>query len=383
MLEELMEAGAVSFKIEGRLKDIDYVKNVTAAYSQRLNEIIARHPDKYQRASLGSCTYSFTPNLQKTFNRGFTDYFLYGRKPDIFSPDTPKALGEYVGKVKEIRGNSFNVAGTASFANGDGLCFFKGTKGEKRVLEGFRVNRAEGNRLFPYQMPADLKPGTPLYRNNDQEFQRLMAGKTAVRKIPVEMTLRETDNGFELQMGSRCVSVPMEKQIAQKPQHENIIRQLSKLGNTPYECTSVHLVPQDFPFFIPSSVLTEMRRSVTSGECRVENREFATAKNATVSVPHSHVSYLYNISNRQARAFYEQQGLKEIAPAFELSPVKNPLIMQCRHCLKYSLGYCIRHGGEKMPWKEPLYLKLDDGRRFRLEFQCSACQMNVYGDDER
>lgn len=386
MLEELMEAGAVSFKIEGRLKDIDYVKNVTAAYSQRLNEIIARHPDKYQRASLGSCTYSFTPNLQKTFNRGFTDYFLYGRKPDIFSPDTPKALGEYVGKVKEIRGNSFNVAGTASFANGDGLCFFKGTKGEKRVLEGFRVNRAEGNRLFPYQMPADLKPGTPLYRNNDQEFQRVMAGKTAVRKIPVEMTLRETDNGFELQMGSRCVSMPMEKQIAQKSQHENIIRQLSKLGNTPYECTSVHLVPQDFPFFIPSSVLTEMRRSVTSGASEVERGEWRTESeksNYPLSLVTPQRSYLYNVSNRQAHAFYEQQGLKEIAPAFELSPVKNPLIMQCRHCLKYSLGYCIRHGGVKMSWKEPLYLKLDDGRRFRLEFQCSACQMNVYGDDER
>ena len=386
MLEELMEAGAVSFKIEGRLKDIDYVKNVTAAYSQRLNEIIARHPDKYQRASLGSCTYSFTPNLQKTFNRGFTDYFLYGRKPDIFSPDTPKALGEYVGKVKEIRGNSFNVAGTASFANGDGLCFFKGAKGEKRVLEGFRVNRAEGNRLFPYQMPVDLKPGTPLYRNNDQEFQRVMAGKTAVRKIPVEMTLRETDNGFELQMGSRCVSMPMEKQIAQKSQHENIIRQLSKLGNTPYECTSVHLVPQDFPFFIPSSVLTEMRRSVTSGASEVERGEWGTeSEKSNYPLPpvNPQRSYLYNISNHQARVFYEQQGLKEIAPAFELSQVKNPLIMQCRHCLKYSLGYCMRHGGEKMPWKEPLYLKLDDGRRFRLEFQCSACQMNVYGEDER
>lgn len=392
-LEELMEAGAVSFKIEGRLKDIDYVKNVTAAYSQRLNEIIARHPDKYQRASLGSCTYSFTPNLQKTFNRGFTDYFLHGRKPDIFSPDTPKALGEYVGKVKEIRGNSFNVAGTASFTNGDGLCFFKEARGErqeargeKRVLEGFRVNRAEGNRLYPYQMPADLKPGTALYRNNDQEFQRMMAGKTAVRKIPVEMTLRETDNGFELQMGSRCISMPMEKQIAQKPQHENIIRQLSKLGNTPYECTSVHLVPQDFPFFIPSSVLTEMRRNVTSGASEVERGEWrieSEKSNYPLPPVNPQRSYLYNVSNRQAHAFYEQQGLKEIAPAFELSPVKNPLIMQCRHCLKYSLGYCIRHGGEKMPWKEPLYLKLDDGRRFRLEFQCSACQMNVYGDDER
>ena len=435
-LEELMEAGAVSFKIEGRLKDIDYVKNVTAAYSQRLNEIIARHPDKYCRASLGTCTYSFTPNLQKTFNRGFTDYFLYGRKPNIFSPDTPKALGEYVGKVKEIRGNSFNVAGTASFANGDGLCFFK-EEGRRRnywssegqrclhqfgrvvtivnevkeegdasrknvrdgrslVLEGFRVNRAEGNRLYPYQMPADLKPGTALYRNSDQEFQRVMMGKTAVRKIPVEMTLREVDNGFELQMGSQSVRFPMEKQLAQKPQHENIVRQLSKLGNTPYECTSVHFVPQDFPFFIPSSVLTEMRREVSEKvivnseetvQTPVSSTDSHSGSNLSSFIPHLSslykYPYLFNIANQQARAFYEQQGLKEIAPAFELSPVKNPLIMQCRHCLKYSLGYCVKNGGEKSPWKEPLYLKLDDGRRFRLEFQCSACQMNVYGDDER
>ena len=391
-LEELMEAGAVSFKIEGRLKDIDYVKNVTAAYSQRLNEIIARHPDKYCRASLGTCTYSFTPNLQKTFNRGFTDYFLYGRKPNIFSPDTPKALGEYVGKVKEIRGNSFNVAGTASFANGDGLCFFREEGRRSMVLEGFRVNRAEGNRLYPYQMPADLKPGTALYRNFDQEFQRVMMGKTAVRKIPVEMTLREVDNGFELQMGSQSVRFPMEKQLAQKPQHENIIRQLSKLGNTPYECTSVHFVPQDFPFFIPSSVLTEMRREVSEKvivnseetvQTPVSSTDSHSGSNLSSFIPHLSslykYPYLFNIANQQARAFYEQQGLKEIAPAFELSPVKNPLIMQCRHCLKYSLGYCVKNGGEKSPWKEPLYLRLDDGRRFRLEFQCSECQMNVYG----
>ena len=419
-LEELMEAGAVSFKIEGRLKDIDYVKNVTAAYSQRLNEIIARHPDKYCRASLGTCTYSFTPNLQKTFNRGFTDYFLYGRKPNIFSPDTPKALGEYVGKVKEIRGNSFNVAGTASFANGDGLCFFREEgrrtmeEGRRRkeergrtkdeggrpmvngqrslVLEGFRVNRAEGNRLYPYQMPADLKPGTALYRNFDQEFQRVMTGKTAVRKIPVEMTLREVDDGFELQMGSQSVRFPMEKQLAQKPQHENIIRQLSKLGNTPYECTSVHFVPHDFPFFIPSSVLTEMRRELS--EKVIVNSEETVKTPVTSTDSHSgsplssfipHLSslykypYLFNIANQQARAFYEQQGLKEIAPAFELSPVKNPLIMQCRHCLRYSLGYCVRHGGVQPRWKEPLSLVLGDGRRFRLEFLCNQCQMNVYG----
>ena len=139
-LEELAQAGAVSFKIEGRLKDASYVKNVVAAYSQRLDSIIASHPDEYCRASRGHCTYSFTPNLKKTFNRGFTTYFLHGRQPDIFSPDTPKAMGEFVGTVKELRRDSFNVAGTAAFANGDGLCFIN----QEHELEGFRgiVRRA-------------------------------------------------------------------------------------------------------------------------------------------------------------------------------------------------------------------------------------------------
>ena len=122
-LLELIEAGATSFKIEGRLKDIGYVKNVTAAYSQRLNEIIRRYPDKYCRSSKGECSYTFTPDLRKTFNRGYTTYFLHGRQPEIASFDTPKAIGEYVGTVKELRGDSFNVAGVTSFANGDGLCF--------------------------------------------------------------------------------------------------------------------------------------------------------------------------------------------------------------------------------------------------------------------
>lgn len=164
-LEELIEAGATSFKIEGRLKEVSYVKNVVAAYSQRLDAIIARNPDRYCRASKGHCTYSFVPNLNKTFNRGFTTYFLHGRQKDISSPDTPKAIGEYVGYVKEMRRDSFNVAGTASFANGDGLCFING----ERELEGFRVNRAEGNRLYPHEMPRHLHAGMALYRNNDQE----------------------------------------------------------------------------------------------------------------------------------------------------------------------------------------------------------------------
>ena len=392
-LEELMEAGAVSFKIEGRLKDADYVKNVTAAYSQRLNLIIARHPDRYQRASRGRCTYTFEPNLKKTFNRGFTTYFLHGRQPDIFSPDTPKALGEYVGKVKEIRRDSFNVAGTATFANGDGLCFFveergerleeRGKMGEERKVElyGFRVNRAVGNRLYPFKMPAGLKPGMALYRNNDMEFERLMAGKTAERKIPLTMTLEAVEGGFRL----NGIFFAAEHQQAQKPQQENIIRQLTKLGGTPYECHSVQLVPHDFNYFIPSSQLAEWRRQLVSSlQQPVRVQGLAPAPSEKVPLePYAH-AYLYNAANREARRFYAAQGVPGAtsleAPVSQSIPSGEILLMQCRHCLRYSLGCCVKNGGEKPYWKEPLYLVSGDGRRFRLEFDCRNCQMNVYGE---
>ena len=259
-LEELIEAGATSFKIEGRLKEVSYVKNVVAAYSQRLDAIIACNPDRYCRASKGNCTYSFVPNLNKTFNRGFTTYFLHGRQKDISSPDTPKAIGEYVGYVKEIRRDSFNVAGTASFANGDGLCFING----ERELEGFRVNRAEGNRLYPHEMPRHLHAGMALYRNNDQEFERKLSRQSSERKIPLVMQLRATDDGFALSADGVEVSIVCEHQQAEKPQQENIIRQLSRLGGTPYECSRVEL-PAGFNYFIPSSRLAELRRLLIEG----------------------------------------------------------------------------------------------------------------------
>ena len=399
-LEELMEAGAVSFKIEGRLKDADYVKNVTAAYSQRLNQIIAHHPERYQRASRGRCSYTFEPNLKKTFNRGFTTYFLHGRQPDIFSPDTPKALGEYVGKVKEIRRDSFNVAGTASFANGDGLCFFLEERGERReereMLCGFRVNRAVGNRLYPFKMPAGLKPGMALYRNNDMEFERLMAGKTAERKLPLTMTLEAVDGGFRL----NGIFFAAEHQQAQKPQQENIIRQLTKLGGTPYVCDSVQLVPHDFNYFIPSSQLAEWRRQlVSSQQNEAESPSLREGRGGPLPTlcegrgglpprevlpPAYDLPYLYNAANREARRFYAAQGVAGAtsfeAPAGQSRPSGEVLLMQCRHCIRYSLGCCVKHGGQRPRWREPLFLVSADGRRFRLEFDCTKCQMNVYGN---
>ena len=378
-LAELIEAGTMSFKIEGRLKDVAYVKNVTAAYSELLNSYIAAHPLEYQRASKGRCAYTFKPDLRKTFNRGYTTYFLKGRQPHIASFDTPKAMGEYVGTVKEIRGRSFNVAGVASFSNGDGLCFVN----DQRELEGFRVNRVEGNRLFPLKMPDNLRPGLRLYRNNDQEMERLLSKPSAERKIPVTMSLRATDDGFSLRMDDAVVRIQAEHQEAQKDPRENIIRQLTKLGGTPYECSDVD-IPEAFNYFIPASLLSDMRRQVVALRETMSmngaNAQSQQSKRPVSPVQTYHVPYLYNISNRLAREFYKTQGVN-VGEAFELRQLAKPLIMQCRHCLRYSLGFCVKHGGRRPEWKEPLSLRLGDGRLFRLEFDCQHCQMNVYAHE--
>ena len=406
-LLELIEAGATSFKIEGRLKDISYVKNVTAAYSQRLNDIISRYPDKYRRSSLGECRYTFTPDLRKTFNRGYTTYFLHGRQPNIASFDTPKAVGEYVGTVKELRGDSFNVAGVASFVNGDGLCFINAD----RQLEGFRANRVQGNRIWPYRMPQGLRPGVRLYRNSDQEQERLLSKPSAERRIPIRLALRVVADGFTLSAsilplsrGSQrgadqpllsdsehmgtvpLIHISANHIPAQKPPHDNIIRQLSKLGNTIYTCSSVD-IPADFNYFIPNSILSDMRRSLVvllrSEECGVRSEDTPAADlslQGNFSPLTSHLSplnypytYLYNVSNRLSQQFY---GAKDLS-AYELKGGDGP-IMQCRHCIRYALGYCVKHGGQRPTWHEPLSLVLGDGRRFRLEFDCKHCQMNIY-----
>ena len=378
-LEQLAAAGATSFKIEGRLKDVSYVKNVTAAYSNRLNDIVRRHPDRYRRASLGRCTYTFTPNLAKTFNRGYTTYFLEGRQPDIASFDTPKAIGEFVGTVKELRHNSFNVAGVASFANGDGLCFLDAD----RQLQGFRVNRVEGNRLFPHHMPEGLRPGMRLYRNSDMGLDRLLSRPSAERKIPVTLSLQAVPDGFTLACGSVEVSLPMAHQLADRPQRDNIVRQLSRLGGTPYVCVAVNL-PADFPYFIPSSSLSELRRQLVSRLMAGAAAHSAAAGSAAAvseadtakAAPHCAYAqpHLYNIANLQASRFYGQPA----PSAYELRPQPGALIMQCRHCLRYALGGCVRHGGRRPAWREPLALRLGDGRLFPLEFDCVNCQMNVY-----
>lgn len=399
-LGDLLEAGVCSLKIEGRLKDANYVKNVVVTYSEALNAYIAKHTGKYCRSSYGRCTYTFTPALEKTFNRGFTHYFFNGRQKDISSFNTPKAMGEYVGYVKEIRRGSFNVAGTAMFANGDGLCFFN----RQKKLEGFRVNRVENNRLFPLTMPKNLEPGMALYRNNDIEFERAMQGKTATRKLQVGFVVDVVDGKLTFTATDECgrsanVVLNETPEKAQKSQHDNIVKQLEKLGNTVWTANEISINNSADEFFIPSSRLAAVRRKLLEAleDTPVSNHtdKQAVGETATNSVNANNTVYadtinIANVANTTAQNYYAAHGVKNAPTAFELNsdykagsttaPSTVPPLMTCRYCLRYALGYCVKNGGKRPTWHEPLHLEAKNGIRVRLAFNCAKCQMEVYAE---
>lgn len=399
-LGDLLEAGVCSLKIEGRLKDANYVKNVVATYSEALNAYIAKHSDKFRRSSFGKCSYTFTPALEKTFNRGFTHYFFNGRQKDISSFNTPKAMGEYVGYVKEIRRGSFNVAGTAMFANGDGLCFFN----RQKKLEGFRVNRVENNRLFPLTMPKNLEPGMALFRNNDIEFERAMQGKTSTRKLQVRFVVDVVDGKLTFTATDECgrsanVVLNETPEKAQKSQHDNIVKQLEKLGNTVWTANEIYINNSADEFFIPSSRLAAVRRELLEAleNTPVSNHtdKQAVGETTTNSVNANNTVYadtinIANVANTTAQNYYAAHGVKNAPTAFELNSDYKagsttatsavPPLMTCRYCLRYALGYCVKNGGKRPTWHEPLHLEAKNGIRVRLAFNCAKCQMEVYAE---
>lgn len=378
-LEALLDAGASSFKIEGRLKDVSYVKNVTAAYRRKLDAIFARRKE-YARASSGSCRYAFNPQLDKSFSRGFTHYYLHGRTKDVFSFDTPRSLGEEMGTMKEARGNYLTVAGLKSFNNGDGVCYID----EQGRLQGFRINRVEGNKLYPQEMPR-IKPRTVLYRNFDQEFEKILVRKSSERRIAVSVRLTDTPFGFALTLtdeddNSVTLSLAREKEPARTPQEENLKTQLAKFGNTPFEAVRIDI---DFAgnWFLPASVLADFRRQAVEKLISARRinyrRELFVLKPTAHAFPQSTLTYLGNVMNAQAVSFYAGHGVASIAPAFERAPAEKAVLMFCKHCLRYSMGWCPVHQRERSPYREPYYLVSTDGKRFRLEFDCKNCQMKV------
>lgn len=386
ILESLLDAGATSLKIEGRLKDVTYVKNVTAAYRQKLDEIFCRRKE-YVRSSSGDTVLDFTPQLEKSFNRGFTHYFLHGRTPDIASFNTPKSLGEEMGTMKEQYKKYVTVSGVKPFHNGDGACFID----EQGCLQGFRINKVEGNKLFPAGAIPRIKPKTPIYRNYDQDFEKLLTRKSAERKIGVDWVLSETAFGFALTVSdedknSVTLSFPVEtKEKARTSQHDNLCSQLKKMGNTPFRTRSV-VIKCSEEWFIPSSLISDWRRLATDRLVALRRinfrRELQVWKPTNHSYPTSSLTYLGNVMNGKAEKFYQEHGVCNIAPAYEKQAPDNATLMFCRHCLRYSMGWCPTYQRVRSPYREPYYLVSNDGKRFRLEFDCKRCQMKVSAENQ-
>lgn len=387
-LEALAEAGAASFKIEGRLKDARYVANVTAAYSRALDRIVERSGGKYRRSSAGTSSYGFTPDLDRTFNRGYTGYFLKGIPGKMASTDTPKWAGIPVGTISgelDKRRRSFRARLSAQLSNGDGLGFFNAAG----TFVGFRLNRVEGNELWPASAPEGLTIGTTLYRNNDKAFFDLLERPDAgcSRKIRVDFTLRPVDNeriaiSADDERGcSVCLVADSVYAAAKTPQEAHRRNIMAKLGDTDYTLGNVD--DRIGERFVPASALTAARRDVLAlldkaaadtyaydrrKACTLADDAFAGAKA---------LDYHDNVANRLARRFYTGHGASIAEMAIETAPKKEDelVVMTTKYCLRRELGACLKEkNGTKLP--RPLFLKNDSGL-YRLDFDCARCGMSV------
>ena len=383
-LQRMADAGITSFKIEGRLKDMAYVKNVTAYYRQLLDNMMS-HDGEYRPASSGKCTFFFTPDLEKTFNRGFTDYFLRGRQP-MATLTTQKSLGKRLGKVTRLDRNSITIDTREALTPGDGLCFFS-PKGE---LVGFQVNHVQGRTFQPNRMPDGLAVGTLLWRNNDQAFERQLQGRTAERKIDVDAILSDTPDGLMLTLtdgdGTRAnATVICDKQPAQNPEkaQEQIVRQLSKTGDTPFRIARFeNRCPQ--PWFLPAALLNDLRRQALTqleeasvadhlarrGHCPTiaERQENSTPYFETI------LDYRANILNTKAETFYRRHGVKEMVYGLEKTlDYDGKALMTTKYCLRYELDMCLKEHPETAG---DLFLR-NNRNRFRLVFDCRQCEMQI------
>lgn len=392
-IEEMIDAGVSSFKIEGRLKDASYVKNVTAWYRRRIDEAIARRPDTLRRSSYGTSVLAFSPDPAKSFNRGFTDYFLHGRTPQpIHNFLTPKAMGPAVCTVERVAPKSIVVKMLPACADGginagDGLCFID----EEGRLQGFRVNKAEGGTLFPAGDFPRPGRGATLYRNQDFAFEKiLLRPDTADRRLRLDITLRETPRGYVLDLRDEAgVAVSQEFEAdhasAQTPQQAAQERTLSKLGNTPFAVGDICL-KLNGERFIPASLLTEWRRTAVDALLAAHRASYSRDRAAALNpsalrtlMPES-IDFKGNVANAEARAFLQEHGATDVAPAFELlQPAAAVPLMTCRHCLRFAFGQCPKQADKAATprWKEPVSLRLPDGRTFPLRFDCQRCEMQV------
>ncbi len=384
-LVSMIDAGVSSFKIEGRLKDLSYVKNITAYYRSLLDSVM----EGRERASSGKCTFYFTPDPERTFNRGFTDYFLCHRQP-MASIDTQKSRGKKIGTVLQVEKNALKIKTSEQIVSGDGLCWFD----EDNRLQGFLVNEVHGSTVVPNRMP-EIHKGAILWRNNDHQFEQQLQGRTAERRVGVRLGFAATSQGF-------CLSATDEDGIeishAVEAEHipsdnpgrmsELVVKQLSKLGGTPFEAMQVDDNTRG-QWFLTIGMLNEMRRTLGS---MLENERTAHFRPADVTTlptsspfPSQVVDYRANVVNRKAEQFYQRHGASVAERGLEqTAQFEGHALMTTKYCIRFELGCCRCGKSQNRPRvnigrDEELYL-LNNGRRYRLEFDCRECLMRLYPD---
>lgn len=396
----LIEAGVRSFKIEGRYKDVAYVKNITGHYRRLLDALFEQHPE-LAPASSGKVMLKFTPHPDKTFHRGNTDYFIHGRSQDpahIVAFDTPAFIGLPIGEVTRVGADSFEIETCETLANGDGFSWLS-----KRQVAGTQANRvariaANRWRIWPNEPVAQLaglKPGIAIHRNRDQAWEQMLAKDSAERRIRVDAHLTEASDGFMLTLtdedGIRAsATASLEKQLAQQPEKaiENLRTLLGRLGGTEFQ---LHGFAIDWsqPWFIPGSVVNALRREAVAALVAARRSAYVrplrrAAVEPPTPYPETALSYLANVFNGAARRFYEKHGVTAIAAAFEAHEETGEVaLMITKHCLRHAFSLCPHQakgvtGVQGQVRAEPMTL-IHGNERLTLTFDCRACEMHVVG----
>lgn len=396
----MMKAGIMSFKIEGRLKDVSYVKNITAYYRRRIDAILEGHPE-YKAPSIGKTILFFEPDPERTFHRDQTPYFINGERSEMVQLATPKSTGSFVGTVQSVNHNSLTYSGEKELHNGDGLCFVD-VQGK---FDGFRVNKVEGQRVFWNEPVKGLSVGDKLFRNYDIQFEKMLAGKSAERRIYLDFELLEKQVQLVLlatDEAGTTVELPIQedRQVADKPEQalQNLQTQLSKLGNTCYQARNVEVKTSQVYFF-PNSVIAGWRRQIIDilmdQQRSVETHGHASLRELSLS----QLPEAVNVMNAKAKEIYQEFGFEQIEDAYEKietsnvethnrASLQNSILMTCKYCIRHALGACPKQKGKTEPIfpiethghaslrNKPLYLKT--GRHtFRLVFDCAKCEMII------
>jgi putative protease len=386
-LPNLIEAGITSFKIEGRLKDVVYVKNNVSYLRNKLDAFLENN-EEYTKASSGTVSYKFDAEMDRSFNRGYTDYFVNQRTAKIGSWESPKSQGQYIGKLIETKGKGYLIENSEELNNGDGLYFIN----ENGEADGVQINVILNELVIPNNF-KQIPSGTIIYRNSDAEFNRLVEREdSAIRKISVSLEFKEIADGFQLiatdEDGHSAEAILTEKKELAKNNDsvEAIKKNLSKTGNTPFVADEITIHFSE-NWFLQNSKINEIRRLVLEKliDTRIENyhREEHKLTKTTHPYPVSSLDYTFNVSNKLARKFYERHGVTSIEKAFELQwdPGKSK-VMTTKYCVKYELGKCPKFQRDTMGTKvvEPLVLKQGD-REYKLKFNCKPCEMEIWERD--